>query len=98
MFTRKQYMSNEVTHAEYYNQFVIDLIPLVRGAIGEDRIKASRDPYFNDIPLRRWDFLAALIPAETQRKIAEANGSGGISLSDKVCALKAAARLIKEEG
>ena len=50
MYTRKQYMDNEVSHAEYYAQFGIHLIKLVENRIGKKRILESSDPHFNDIP------------------------------------------------
>ena len=34
MYTRKQYMDNEVSHEEYYAQFGIHLIKLVENSIG----------------------------------------------------------------
>lgn len=58
MYTRKDYLNKECTHDEYYRQFVSDgVIDMVGSVIGVDRIKASNDPHFNDIPLREWDKL-----------------------------------------
>lgn len=97
MYTRKQYMAKEVTHQEYYEQFGQHLIALVANWVGEDRIKASTDESFNDIPLSIWDAMAPNVRQIVGRSIADANGTGGISLSDCVCAAKAAARMIRED-
>lgn len=96
MITRKQYMAGECTHDEYYAQFGKHLIPLVSREIGIKAITRSNDPHFNDISLHRWDALAPLVHITVGRMLAEANGTGGISLSDCVCAAKSAAKMIKE--
>lgn len=45
-------------HHAYFIQFATDATrALVKRAIGEQRIKDSRDPHFNDIPLREWDMI-----------------------------------------
>ena len=95
--TCKQYMAHEVDHHAYYSQFDRPLVDLVGRVIGVDRIKASVDPHFNDIPLHRWDALHGLILQAQGARIGQANGTGGVSLSDTVCTAKAAARIIREE-
>ena len=98
MYTRKQYMDNEVSHAEYYAQFGIHLIKLVGNRIGKKRILESSDPHFNDIPLREWDRLESSVRQLVGCMIREYNGpKAGVSLSDCVCAAKSAARMIKSE-
>lgn len=102
-FNRKAYMAGECTHQQYYAQFATPaVIRLVGNHIGVSRIVMSADEHFNDIPLREWDALEPSIRSLVGREIAEANKStsGGvacISLSDCVCAAKAAAQLIREE-
>lgn len=111
-YTRKQYMANECTFAEYYRQFVTpSLVEHVANAIGKERILRSTDPHLNDISLKEWDMLSGCLhpsgrpfnPRHTfvfqvcGRALGEANGSGGVSPSDLVCVLKSAARVIKEE-
>lgn len=55
-FTRSDYMNNKCSHREYYGQFVTPyVLQLVANSIGLDKIKASKDPHFNDIPLQEWD-------------------------------------------
>ena len=57
-YTRANYMAKECTHDQYYSQFVTPgIIQHVTWAIGKDRICASQDRHFNDIPLKEWDFL-----------------------------------------
>jgi hypothetical protein len=55
-YTRADYMAKVVDHNTYYEQFATPaVIRLVKFRIGADRIEASTDPYFNDIPLPYWD-------------------------------------------
>lgn len=97
MFTRADYMQNRCTHREYYVQFVSDgICNLVRLHIGEERIKSSTDPHFNDIPLRLWDSLDYSMRAMCASKLREA-GSAGMSLFDTVCIAKEAAQQIREK-
>jgi hypothetical protein len=95
-YTRKQYMSREVTHQQYYGQFSEKLIPVVLNAFGEKRIIESVDPHFNDIPLEKWDRLSGLVRVICGRSIEEANECGGVSLSDCGCAAKAAAEVVRQ--
>ena len=95
MLTRKQYMNHECTYSEYYAQFGQHLVDSVGSSIGVERIKQSTDEHLNDIPLKEWDSLAELVRLTVGRKLAEANGTGGISLSDCVCAAKSAAHIIR---
>jgi len=91
-YTRKQYLSKECTHAEYYSQFVTaSIIASVGRQIGVDRIKASSDQHLNDIPLKEWDRL--YLPAsDLAAKMKEAGDY--LTLSGHVCIAKEAARQI----
>lgn len=95
-YTRTQYMQKQCTHDEYYGQFAPGVCHMFDARMRE-RIAASTDPHLNDIPLATWDRLAGVISNHVLVLIGEANGNGGISLSDRVCTLKAAAKLIKQE-
>jgi hypothetical protein len=95
-WTRRQYLDHEVSHDEYYGQFVTPQVEALLHS-KRDRIARSTDPHFNDISLRWWDQISDSLPGETCRAICAANESGGLSLSDRVCVLKAAARKIREE-
>lgn len=95
MYTRQQYMANEVTHQEYYGQFCSNsVIRLVTDRIGMDQILRSTNPHFNDIPLNQWDNLEPVIRMMVGSTLQKLNGQ--VSLSDCVCVAKAAARIIKE--
>ena len=96
MITRKQYMNKDFTHAEYYGQFSSEnVVAAVANYIGTDKLLNSTDEHLNDIPLKIWDYAPWF---GMQRDIATANSStykdGALctSPSDKVCAVKAAAR------
>ena len=46
-------------HRTYHAQFVNEqTVSTVSRCIGLDRLVASTDPYFNDIPMREWDSIA----------------------------------------
>lgn len=61
-FTRADYLAEKVTHEQYYAQFLTEpLLELVQVAFG-GRIAASKDSYFNDIPLKEWDLLSTSVP------------------------------------
>lgn len=94
MITRKQYMDNDATHDQYYSQFVDhDTKQYVKSSIGLDKILASNDEHFNDIPLKRWDCCCVSIEAIEMLKAA----GDTWSQSGRVCIAKAAARIIKGE-
>ena len=99
MITRQQYINNEVSHREYYGQFVTPGLKVtVIVQIGREALLASVDEHFNDIPLRVWDSVAErVVGGYIGRMISKANGNGGVSLSEGVCAAKEAALQIVEE-
>lgn len=87
--------SIEVFH-QYYSQFVTPYVTeLVRARIGEDRIRASKDMYFNDIPLKLWDELIPCVRHGIARKNEELNGTLAVSECECVCTLKTAAHIIR---
>ncbi len=94
MKTRKQYLNQEVTHREYYSQFVTNGIKsIVSGSIGKDRIKNSNDKHLNDIPLSLWDGVAHQIqqtPSQLGKRMDEAGDY--CTLAGLVCIAKEAAR------
>src|SRR5258708_16801548 len=85
---RKQYMANEITHAEFYS-WLADSINITVQAlpVSLERIRASKDEHLNDIPLRLWDSMDYLV-----RRKAIMSGMRSWSLSDTVCVLKNYAR------
>lgn len=106
MFNRKDYLEKRCTHDEYYSQFVTRrLIYYVKKYIGDDRIKKSTDPYFNDIPLSIWDAMssvASLINTKLWKQCEnvtygeEYKNNFLWSKASQVCIAKQAARIIKE--
>lgn len=105
-YNRKDYMSKKCSHDEYYAQFVNSgVIEIVSFHIGKDKILASEDEHFNDIPLKQWDVLAEPLRHCCGRAVSDSNDSTHgeptkkgyitVSLSDMGCVAKAAARQIK---
>jgi hypothetical protein len=80
-------------HRRYYGQFVTaSTRAFVAHCIGIDKLLASRDPHFNDIPLKQWDNLVTSLPLA---KRFEAVGDY-YTLASGVCVAKEAARQIVE--
>lgn len=91
MFTRKQYLDDQCSHREYYAQLVDErTIATVVATIGADELRASTDPHFNDIPLRRWDVLAAILPNVLAVRFVDLGDYA--TLGGLVCVAKEAAR------
>ena len=97
-YTRAEYMRDSQTdgttaHRRYFGQFVTEGTKhRVLSYIGLERLIASTNPHFNDIPLAEWDRLTPQLP-----------GSGGFAkagdyytLANGVCLAKEAARQIVE--
>lgn len=88
MFTRKQYLNNEVSHHDYFIQFATEeMREEVMREIGTDRIKQSKDEHLNDIPLHVWDGLP--VPKKCLELLEQANE--GYSKCAMVCIYKAIA-------
>lgn len=80
----------------YYGQFVTPYVKeLVRARIGEDRIRASKDMYFNDIPLKLWDELIPCVRHDISVRNDEINGTRCVSMCECVCTMKTAAHIIR---
>ena len=100
MKTRTDYLAGGCTHHEYYSQFVTQAAKdLVVKHIGNANFlskKLAADPNLNNIPLDTWDQVVAL-----HRWVGEIDEQGDgkkiYSLSNGVCVLKTAARIIVEE-
>lgn len=81
---------------QYYGQFVTPYVTeLVRARIGEDRIKASKDVHFNDIPLKLWDELVPCVRHAVSVRNEDINGTRAVSICECVCTLKTAAHIIR---
>lgn len=100
--TRKEYLDLsrlgngiEAFH-QYYSQFVTPYVKeLVRARIGEDRIRASKDMYFNDIPLKLWDELVPCVRHDISVRNEEIDGTRCVSMCECVCTMKTAAHIIR---
>lgn len=91
--TRKDYLTGNATHEQYYGQFATDTVQrFVVRHIGEAAIRASRDPHMNDIPLHKWDYMHPVISSMCGAHLREA-GVNAYALCDTVCIAKAAARV-----
>ncbi len=99
MFTREEYLiasrliaSHEnrlAAHRQYYAQFVNErTIAFVVNWIGKDKLKASTDPYMNDIPLNRWDSMVNMLPLAIRSETV----GDYYTLGNCVCIAKEAAR------
>lgn len=97
MYTRKQYLNHEVTHQEYYAQFATPATRrLVANFLPTNAAELlAQDEHLNNIPLYKWDQLAKRVNLRhVQNCYKETGYTGGVSLSDLVCILKATARMI----
>ena len=99
--TRSDYMTGKATHQQYYMGLAsiigIDTLRSILPSTIEARRAAfeSGDYHLNKIPLQSWDnrhesVMSLLHGRGGQLK--QINGTGGWSLSDTVCTLKAVAR------
>lgn len=94
MYTRKDYLDNNCTHAEYYGQFVTPgILSAVEKSFGKETLKAAfaENEHFNtqSTPLARWDGMAVSLPFPSLKPYGDY-----LTLAGKVCILKAAARII----
>ncbi len=101
---RSEYMDNyggdeagAKLHRAYYAQFVTSEVRnLVSRCIGDDKVKASKDPHFNDIPLAKWDRIidhhhVAASVNTAMREMGDYPTAAGC-----VCVLKEAAQQIRD--
>lgn len=95
MHTRKQYMSEEVSHRDYYGQFVKDWhVNLVSAMFGAEKLRSAleKDENLNNIPLQQWDIAGMRI--NTQELRGELKQCGDfLTACGLVCILKEAAMI-----
>ena len=93
IYTRKDYMTDKCTHAEYYGQLVTQVMKDHIARAIPQSLARSTDPHFNDIPLSTWDSLGMVYGLRDEFKaLGDFKTSAGM-----VCVLKEAARQVKEE-
>ena len=96
-FSRADYMSKKCSHHEYYSQFVNSTMKnFILDKYPKKKLSQlfSEDEHLNNIPISWWDNLANYFRREVAATNKIINGQNTWSLSDGVCALKAAAREI----
>ena len=93
VFTRKDYMAGRCSHERYYAQFITDVTrSALLWAIPAERIIASTDAHFNDIPLRLWDELPNYVSGRRMEAAGDFPTPAG-----KVCVYKTLAKQIRRE-
>lgn len=99
MKTRQQYTNKEISHHDFYAQFVTpETKAWVLQRIGLAALEKSTDEYFNDIPLGRWDgFFSSSAFVEVRKLLKEAGDVNANSLGNAVCVAKTAARVILKD-
>ena len=101
LFTRQDYLDGRCSHEVYYAQFVTPAAKAwVLHFIGLGALRASTDPYYNDIALRKWDnFISSEAFHHAARAMRQAGDTASFTLGGAVCVAKAAARaLLAQEG
>ena len=99
MKTRTDYLAGKCTHHEYYSQFVTpSIVACVLRSIGDGAYLTrmyQADKNLGNIPLEKWDSIVLQDPSIGAL---DEQGTGKLyySLSNGVCVLKTAARLIIE--
>ena len=103
MKTRTQYLNGEISHFDFYAQFVDEPIKnIVRarleraGYLKNLKEKFGEDKNLNNIPLHIWDsFSQSLNTSEVAGKMREAGDY--LTLSGIVCIAKTAAQILIQE-
>lgn len=95
MITRNQYMNGEVTHSDYYAQFVTDALfhAVARNFTVERLVRCSDQLWFNTIPLHLWDRLEPLCKCMVSKSML-LHAHETWSSATGVCILKEAARQV----
>jgi len=105
MITRDQYMENSSElHQEYYLQFATEsTFQFIRSSIGLNKLRASKDKYFNDIIKHSnggsggWIWDSSPCNLQLMREIGEVGEKSLPSKSTRTCVGKAAARKLLSE-
>lgn len=107
-YTATQKSNGECSHNDFYGQFVTHQMKcVVISKIGHSAVVNSKDPHFNDIPLKQWDALSSamcqLLDSYKWKRLHNTTYEERDkwkfiwSLCSGVCIAKQAARMIKEE-
>lgn len=103
MINHQDYLDGKVSHREYWAQFVDEEVKKeLLSYITIKELKASKDKYFNDIPLKKWDDISGVVfigsslvnGPRVRRELAEKlrEAGEGVSPASMVCIYKEMAR------
>lgn len=96
MKTRSDYIAGNVSHREYYGQFVDrELKQGLVQDLGIEKILASKSEAFNDIPLAIWDCLPCMRSVTMTEKLVACGDFP--TLAGLCCIAKEGARQLREE-
>lgn len=92
---RKAYLAGKISHEEFYLEFA-DAITFddLASLVPADACK-SRDPHFNDVPPKLWDYRFGEVRFLLSRAINQGRvmkRSNGLSASESTCLLKEVAK------
>jgi hypothetical protein len=87
MRTRSDYLEGRCTHQEYYLDIASGLHLTANSELLQ-WVRQSRDPHLNDIPLRRWDSIAAFLQHSPKLKEAFKARGDFVSAAGMVSLLK----------
>jgi len=92
---RKDYLAGKISHEEFYLEFA-DAIAFddLASLVPADACK-SRDPHFNDVPLKLWDYRFAEVRFLLSRAINQGRvmkRSNSLSAAESACLLKEVAK------
>lgn len=94
VITRKQYLDNEVTHLQYYSQFVTDAtINTVLQYLSKEQLTEAyhKNPILNSIKLSVWDRMPLYAATYKMKEAGD-----WLTPAGRVCILKCAAIMIIE--
>lgn len=104
MWTRKQYLAGEVSHHDYYSQFITpETRRVVAQTFGTDNLvrEYAKDRHLNGLSIRRWDALSFHDTAQGfqvhlpyNREAFALADSYGMTRACAVCIAKTAAVLV----
>jgi len=94
MITRAEYIAGNASHRDYYGQFVDEaVLDGIKRDLGLERIMASKDESFNDIPLAVWDCLPCTRAGTVTEKLVACGDFP--SMAGLVCIAKEGARRLR---
>lgn len=99
MYTRNQYLTNQCTYNQYYDQFVTEQLKnaVIRNFTAANLAKAyDKDEHLNSIPFQSWAKLAYYCESSCMRNMYASCGEY-VTKAVAVCTLKQAAKHVVYE-